>query len=310
MNIINLARLIDGKMLTKPQISSVESFVFTPNEAKLASAFFAKQTDKNTQKIAIGNGAYAIIFTGECEILSDEIAYIRVENLTRAIIELAKYFANEKELKFIRLSPISAQIARISNLNKFGTFLNDDVKENFVKIFSALNKSFVFGENIDLIATNFTQLEKNSDFELLSPQLFNSSFVFDDKIYRNLAISPFFLDEICGLLNFAKQQNFELKFGDLREFRHFEPIFINSKFEILPFGMSEKVLIFESDEMAFEAQIDFLQSYTRDEILIIRDQFELLALQSKEYKYALILGKSSDFGEILHVRNDEFNLFE
>ena len=104
--------------------------------------------------------------------------------------------------------------------------------------------------------------------------------------------------------------NFELKFGDLREFRHFEPIFINSKFEILPFGMSEKVLIFESDEMAFEAQINFLQSYTRDEILIIRDQFELLALQSKEYKYALILGKSSDFGEILHVRNDEFNLFE
>ena len=125
-----------------------------------------------------------------------------------------------------------------------------------------------------------------------------------------MAISPFFLDEICGLLNFAKQQNFELKFGDLREFHHFEPIFINSKFEILPFGMSEKVLIFESDEMAFEAQINFLQSYTRDEILIIRDQFELLALQSKEYKYALILGKSSDFGEILHVRNDEFNLFE
>ena len=111
-------------------------------------------------------------------------------------------------------------------------------------------------------------------------------------------------------MKFAKQQNFELKFGDLREFRHFEPIFINSKFEILPFGMSEKVLIFESDEMAFEAQIDFLQSYTRDEILIIRDRFELLALQSKEYKYALILGKSSDFGEILHVRNDEFNLFE
>ena len=107
MNIINLARLIDGKMLTKPQISSVESFVFTPNEAKLASAFFAKQTDKNTQKIAIGNGAYAIIFTGECEILSDEIAYIRVENLTRAIIELTKYFANENDLILLELIHIS-----------------------------------------------------------------------------------------------------------------------------------------------------------------------------------------------------------
>jgi len=136
-------------MLTKPQISSVESFVFTPSEARLASAFFATQTDKNTQKIAIENGAYAIIFAGKCEILSDEIAYICVENLTRAIIELTKYFANEKELKFICLSPFSAQIACISNLIKFGTFLNDDVRENFVKIFSALNKSFVFSENLD-----------------------------------------------------------------------------------------------------------------------------------------------------------------
>ena len=134
MNIINLARLIDGKMLTKPQISSVESFVFTPSEARLASAFFATQTDKNTQKIAIENGAYAIIFAGKCEILSDEISYICVENLTRAIIELTKYFANEKELKFICLSPFSAQIACISNLIKFGTFLNDDIRENFVKI--------------------------------------------------------------------------------------------------------------------------------------------------------------------------------
>lgn len=309
MNITNLARLIGGEILTKPQVVNVENFALDIAHVGLASAFLSQNASSEELKKAYELGAYAIIFEGECEICSDEIAYIKVKSINFAILALIRYFSNLNDLKFIKITSLQYELIKTTNLSRFVTVLSDDKNENFYKILKASPKSFIMYENAQTIAIKYEILEKSENYELLNNSQFISSFVFMDKIYRNLNISPFFLDEICKILSFCEREKIDIKFQNFKDFPHFIAIFVNKNFEILPFGGSEIALIIEPNAQIFDEISKYLQD--KNDILILDKNANLDEFFAKtpDFRYALINANYDEILEILDRDKPSFSLF-
>lgn len=325
VNILNLSRLINGEILTNPSVSVVENFATQLSQVSPKSAFIA--FDKSEIDDAINRGAYAVIFEGEIVPKNGEIAYIKVADLAACISRIGRYFANLKELKFIEISTISRKILENFSLPKSLILGDKTLQEFFLQIIKSQNGGLILSEDKNLILKFSSQSEKitpNSDFRLLfKGSIFYSSFIFDEHYYPNLYFPRIFLPDLCGILEFLKKNRIEYKFSDLRNLGHFEPIFVDKFFKILPFGASEQVFIFENDREIFKKSAEFLRNEFSQNIVIAvpwNENFDNLQIDFRfsnlsnlrnlsNFHYVLIFGIKDEIYKILDEKDSQKLLF-
>lgn len=304
MNIINLAALIKGKILNSPLISAIEGFCFDINKLKLKDAFISN--NKFEIEIAIKNGAYAIIFEENLEILNDEIAYIKVEKIEFAIKRLIEFYANFKT--FYLVDRIKFEILKTLN-HKSLKIINSNPKEFLLDLLE--NDKFISNE--DLFNLDYKKISDTTKNSFIRTSLFISEIFYHQKHY-NLEFSKIFLPNLYEILDEFK---LEFKISNLKDFRHFEPIFINNLFEIAPFGTTERVVIIESDKYFFEFEQNFLKkldiksvSFKKDDI---KSDFKINSIDEikniKNFHYLLFYSSYKDVFDFLKTNKNNFLLF-
>jgi len=251
MKIETLINLIKGELLNRPFISEVTSFTDDVEDVNRGSCFFSNNIEEI--KLAVKKGAYAIISEKEVEIIDKEIAWILAVSIKRAVFDIFKYENLKTKIYFA--DKMSAHIIKKMNNDKRVVVL-----ENEKSLLKALNKTEKF-----LIATNyefrdiFKNIEKieSLDIELEQISLFKSKFNY---IEINL---PFvYKKHFSKAFNFFEKNN--LKYTLDFEIDRFNPVFINSFFEKVEYGQSEKVLItgIQNDEIFFD-ELNYLIENTR-----------------------------------------------
>ena len=313
-------------MLNNALISGIESFCVTPEDATQKSAFISINSDQKKINQAIENGAFAIIFAKDCEIVNDEIAFIKVDDLEFAIKRLISFFANSH--KFVLLSEIQNDIAKFFSLPKNVIYASNYLDSFLLQVTNAKQNSIFLCEKNEhevLNLPNTVEISPNSNFEILfKNSIFFSNFIFDEIYYSNLNFPYFLLDELCGIVDFLKSNEIKFKIQDLRNLNHFCPIFADSFQKPVPFGSSYHAFIAESDKELFIRAAKFLKSEFDKDIVICgswsKDYGDLVIdyrfnkVQNIEnvtrFRYALIHCNQDELFEVLNSEKQELTLFD
>jgi hypothetical protein len=292
MKIETLVNLIKGELLNRPFISEVTSFTKDVDEVSRGSCFFSNDFDK--VKKAIKNGAYAIVSEKEFEIIDKEIAWIKTESIKRAIFDIFKY--ENIKTKIYYTDKITAHIIKKMNLDKKVIVLENE--ETMLKALNLTEKYLIsFNPEFREIFKNIQQL-KQAQIELEQITLFKSKF---ENIELNL---PFvYKDNFAVALNFFK--NYNLKYTLEFELDRFKPVFINSRFEKVEYGESDRVLIvgIENDECFFK-ELNYLIDNTKYAKTVIVSKYNSEDLKNY-FNFAMIVDM-----EVELYQRTERNLFD
>ena len=327
INIINLARLSGGKLINEPSVSVVEGFAYKSESVKSKFAFIDINGDESEIQKAIELGAYAIIFSGDCEIQNSEIALIKVANLNQALSRLIVFFANSKNHKFVQTSLIQSEILKLFSLPKNIFFLPKNLHEFLVLLTNNDNEKIFFCDNDEMCEKfnlNFLKIIPNPNYQILIlGSIFFSNFIFNEVYYQNLPLPRIFIDDFCGVVEFLEKENLTYKIGDFRNLEHFEPIFVDRFFKICKFGDSYRAFICERDEKLFVRCANFLNSEFSQNIVIvtnwdndingIQPDFRYNKLENlkniKNFHYALVDCDKKSLLDMLNSQNIEKSLF-
>ena len=256
MKIETLANLVKGELLNSPFISEVTSFTMNVDEVIRGSCFFV--TNSEDIKYAIKNGAYAIVSKNYEKIVDNEIAWIKVDSIKDAILEIFKYESLKEKIYFC--NEIEEELIEKMNLNK-----NVIILKNSNDLLKALNINNKFLITSNEKYKSLIKLEElgSKDINLEYVSLFKSK-------YRGIEINlPFVYKEFFArVLNFFNRYN--LKYTLEFELDRFKPIFVDYQFNEVEYGSSERVLIsgIKNDKFLFD-ELNFIIDKTKHAKTII-----------------------------------------
>jgi len=275
VKIETLANLVKGELLNTPFISEVTSFTMDVNGVNRGSCFFV--TNKEDIKYAIKNGAYAIISKDYEDIIDNEIAWIKVDSIKNAILEIFKYESLKEKIYFC--NEIEEELLKKMNLNKNVIILN-----NSNDLLKALNINDKF-----LITSN-KEYKSLIKLEELGSNRINLEYIslFKSK-YNGIEINlPFVYKEFFArVLNFFKK--YDLKYTLDFELDRFKPIFVDYEFNRVEYGSSDRVLIsgIKNDKFLFD-ELNFIIDKTKHAktVIVNEDNKDIL---KKGFNFAVLV---------------------
>jgi len=293
MKIETLTNLIGGELINRPFISEVVHFTNKADEVNRGSCFFA--SNKEDIKKAVENGAYAIILMEDYPIIDREIAWIKVKDFKKAVFNLFKYENLKSKIYFT--DKITSMLIKNMN-NEKNVIVIEDEFEDLLKALN-LNKKYLVTYKKEFLE-NFVNIENiaSKDINLIQKTVFKSFF-------NNHEINmPYVYKE-----NFSKALYFfesnDLKYTIEFELERFKPIFINSNFEEVEYGKSEKVLItgIKNDEFLID-ELNYVIENTKHAKTVLVDKYHKKYLKEK-FNFAVLI----DF-EIELKQREEKGLFD
>ena len=251
MKIETLTNLVRGELLNRPFISEVTFFTDEVEKVSRGSCFFSNSNEEI--KEAVKKGAYAIISENEVKIIDKEIAWILTPSIKQAIFDIFRYENIESKIYFT--DRISADIIKKMSHDKRVIVL-----ENEKYLLKALNTTEKY-----LITTNekFKNVFKDvEEIEYVDINIEQIS-LFKSKINQTEINLPFvYKNNFAKAFNFFEKNN--LKYTLEFNLDRFKPIFVNSFFEKVEYGKSDRVLItgIKNDELFFD-ELNYLIENTR-----------------------------------------------
>ncbi len=315
MRIDNLIKIIDGKLLNIPSVSFIDQIRINVKKIKRADAFLCLNEDDLSE--AVNNGAYAIIFTKDFNIIDNEIAWIKVKNVEKAIIGYLRYKIVQTSLEIFYCDDITFEILKQIKKEKNIIFLDDDLLDNFSKMINAESNSIFISNNRDFLKgvnPDFKSLKESkiNYINLTKYSLFECDFIVDEIYYKNIKIPKIFIHFLNNAINFLKANNIAYTITNFCLRNHFEPIFVDKNLNIKEFGTTNKVLIVEKNYNLIKNEIEYLKSYAKYaksclllpkgvflnnsflDILIYNNLYDIFKIKEKDYNFFLILQKEKD----------------
>ncbi len=321
MTFDNLLGLTRGEFLVKPSISSFENFCFDADKIQRGDLFIAFDKSDSALQTAIENGAYGILCDEELNILDKEIAWIKVQNINMALFRLMRFESSYKKLIFVYVSFLQENILNSMSLPKNAIILKKSTLKAFNQIMKAKDDTFIFCSD-DLYLQKiapvheciFTQrntaVQKNGS-------IFESSFIFENRYYNKIPISPIFIPSLCGILSFLHKYNIEFDLQNFKPILNFDPIFVDTSISPRNFGDTRRALIVEYDQDLFEFEAKRLfkilapntlltckpiKSKSKLEVnFLYKHEQNLKELHAYNFRYALILGDKEKILQALSI---------
>lgn len=327
MNIENLRRLINAEFLNKPSVSSVVNFAFEAKNIRQGYAYIAMNATESDIKEAVKNGAYAVLIEDDFEVIDNEVAFIKVNSLSTALMRLMRFESSYKALKFYSVNSVQKAILRRISLSKNASVLPSEIEELFLKIIQANKNDIFFCDDLKILSkiapfydTVWTDMNAQS---LNQGSIFFTTIICDGVYYQNLNIPKVFKGFLSGLIRCLNQNEITFKINDLRTIQHFEPIFVDRNFKITPFGASFRAFIVENDDELFETEANFLRRNFSEGIEICAPQSfngstkltfkfdDLSELKNlPNFRYALVKCDKSELEAMLNKTESEAGLFD
>ena len=245
MTIEDILNLTEGTLRNQPAVQAIEGATTFPSKIDQGDLFFA--VNPEDIPTALSNGAYAIVHEGEVPITDDEVAWIGVESVQNAAFRLLRYVLLKKEAEFVYLQPHEISFVRQILTHRGNiTFLSDAWHKAFEQVLNGEGYLFVSSDEALLtdIKPDFGCLETEANGYAVSDTLFRSTFRVGKYVYQDREIAPFHLPYLLRAIAFCDAHALPYAIDKVHYTRHFLPVFVNGKFEVVPKGSSDRVLIF------------------------------------------------------------------
>ena len=306
MKISSIVDIVDGELLNSPSISFINNISSDANKVKTSDMFIAKNIED--LKIALQNGAYAVIFEKDFEVIDNEIAFIKVKNLELALLKIARYklstlkiksyFCTDETFDMLKLyqNNHTKPIFLISkNIEKAFKFI-DDIKDGDILI--SKNKKLL--ESIYPDSKEFEKkLDENSIKNLIKHSLFELSFSYKDIYFSKLRLSKIYLNSFLNIYDFFKGN---IDISKLKLYSNFKAIFIDKDFQPIESGKSDSFIICQTNKNLIPIEIAYLKNEFRYAKTIFVSKYKISFLDEKEQ---IIINNIEDLKNIL--KNLKFN---
>ena len=306
MKISSIVDIVDGELLNSPSISFINNISSDANKVKTSDMFIAKNIED--LKIALQNGAYAVIFEKDFEVIDNEIAFIKVKNLELALLKIIRYklstlkiksyFCTDETFDMLKLyqNNHTKPIFLISkNIEKAFKFI-DDIKDGDILI--SKNKKLL--ESIYPDSKEFEKkLDENSIKNLIKHSLFELSFSYKDIYFSKLRLSKIYLNSFLNIYDFFKGN---IDISKLKLYSNFKAIFIDKDFQPIESGKSDSFIICQTNKNLIPIEIAYLKNEFRYAKTIFVSKYKISFLDEKEQ---IIMNNIEDLKNIL--KNLKFN---
>lgn len=306
MKISSIVDIVDGELLNSPSISFINNISSDANKVKTSDMFIAKNIED--LKIALQNGAYAVIFEKDFEVIDNEIAFIKVKNLELALLKIVRYklstlkiksyFCTDETFDMLKLyqNNHTKPIFLISkNIEKAFKFI-DDIKDGDILI--SKNKKLL--ESIYPDSKEFEKkLDENSIKNLIKHSLFELSFSYKDIYFSKLRLSKIYLNSFLNIYDFFKGN---IDISKLKLYSNFKAIFIDKDFQPIESGKSDSFIICQINKNLIPIEITYLKNEFRYAKTIFVSKYKISFLDEKEQ---IIINNIEDLKNIL--KNLKFN---
>ena len=306
MKISSIVDIVDGELLNSPSISFINNISSDANKVKTSDMFIAKNIED--LKIALQNGAYAVIFEKDFEVIDNEIAFIKVKNLELALLKIVRYklstlkiksyFCTDETFDMLKLyqNNHTKPIFLISkNIEKVFKFI-DDIKDGDILI--SKNKKL-----LEDIYPNSKKFEKKIDQKniknLIKHSLFELSFSYKDIYFSKLRLSKIYLNSFLNIYDFFKGN---IDISKLKLYSNFKAIFIDKDFQPIESGKSDSFIICQTNKNLIPIEITYLKNEFRYAKTIFVSKYKISFLDEKEQ---IIINNIEDLKNIL--KNLKFN---
>ena len=306
MKISSIVDIVDGELLNSPSISFINNISSDANKVKTSDMFIAKNIED--LKIALQNGAYAVIFEKDFEVIDNEIAFIKVKNLELALLKIVRYklstlkiesyFCTDETFDMLKLyqNNHTKPIFLISkNIEKAFKFI-DDIKDGDILI--SKNKKLL--ESIYPDSKDFEKkLDENNIKNLIKHSLFELSFSYKDIYFSKLRLSKIYLNSFLNIYDFFKGN---IDISKLKLYSNFKAIFIDKDFQPIESGKSDSFIICQTNKNLIPIEITYLKNEFKYAKTIFVSKYEISFLDEKEQ---IIINNIEDLKNIL--KNLKFN---
>lgn len=306
MKISSIVDIVDGELLNSPSISFINNISSDANKVKTSDMFITKNIED--LKIALQNGAYAVIFEKDFEVIDNEIAFIKVKNLELALLKIVRYklstlkiksyFCTDETFDMLKLyqNNHTKPIFLISkNIEKAFKFI-DDIKDGDILI--SKNKKLL--ESIYPDSKEFEKkLDENSIKNLIKHSLFELSFSYKDIYFSKLRLSKIYLNSFLNIYDFFKGN---IDISKLKLYSNFKAIFIDKDFQPIESGKSDSFIICQTNKNLIPIEITYLKNEFRYAKTIFISKYKISFLDEKEQ---IIINNIEDLKNIL--KNLKFN---
>jgi ferrochelatase len=318
MRIESLARIIDGELLNFPSITYIDQLKTDAKKIKRADAYICK--NNVDVKNAIDNGAYAIISEKRVSIIDDEIAWITVDSIEKALVRYLRYKTIQLESRFFLCDDITYEILKSISISKDILFLNDDLFENFSTVVNASdNAIFVCKDkktanDIYPAYLSIDEAKKNL-FKVVKHSIFLTDFIYKEKYYHDVKIPYIFTSQLNKSIKFLEKFSLDFSLENLSLDRHFNPIFVDNAFHIHDFGQTSRVLIEETSESHIEKELDYLMKYAKYAKLSLFvprgfiGDFEGIDINRYDSFYDIINTNKQDYNFFLILNKEKKDIF-
>lgn len=334
MNLQNLTALVEGNLTNSPSITAFDDVSFEASKVRRGNLFVALKHEDI--ELAILNGAYGILFEKPTQITDQEIAWIKVASIDRALLRLLRFHIIEKSPQVFSCDQISLKLAAQILTPNTLVVLDKPLREHIQELWRLEENQFILFSPKLIDASLFVDAKvisavQSSTMNIVEQTLFETSFIYDDTYYERQLLSPFFIPYLEGVLQFFKQNSLVYQLRNFTPIEHFQAVFTNIHFQVKEFGKSDKVLIFEPDFDLIKAQIKFLKQQAnwakliylipasrRDELQESEDVFVyespwdiMQLLKEKQYHFALIAEQTAEIlnSNVFDLRIKQPSLF-
>ncbi|WP_066346248.1 peptidoglycan synthetase [Aliarcobacter cryaerophilus] len=306
MKISSIIDIVDGELLNSPSISFINNISSDAKKVKTSDMFIAKNIED--LKIALQNGAYAVIFEKDFEVIDNEIAFIKVKNLELALLKIVRYklstlkiesyFCTDETFDMLKLyqnNHIKPIFLISKNIEKAFKFI-DDIKDGDILI--SKNKKLL--ESIYPDSKEFEKkLDENSIKNLIKHSLFELSFSYKDIYFSKLRLSKIYLNSFLNIYDFFKGN---IDISKLKLYSNFKAIFIDKDFQPIESGKSDSFIICQTNKNLIPIEIAYLKNEFRYAKTIFVSKYKISFLDEKEQ---IIINNIEDLKNIL--KNLKFN---
>jgi len=298
----SIVRISGGVLLNTPSVNSIEDIKISSKSVKRGDLFIDINSSNEEIEEAVENGAYCIL-TGLIPKISDEeIAWVSVKKLEKSLIKLARFYATQKNFKFIPLLDVQYSLAKSLHIEERAKLLSNIPSEALIQILKSEKKALFFvvqSSFIESVDPTIKQLPTTiKPDQIFEYGIFHTSFVYKERFIKDIRLSSFFIPYLCSLIEYLDNLKVKFKIENFNNFEHFYPQFVTSRLEKSDFGSTRRVIIFESNFELYKKELEYL--YKRvDKKLIIKNIEEL---KNREFRYALIHGKKEKFEELIEEK--------
>jgi ferrochelatase len=314
VQIRTLEGIFEGELLNSPSISFITQIQTISKKVNEGDLLISNNLDDI--KIAIKNGAYAIVFDSSLIDISidKEIAWIRVDDIFHATTKLTRFLLSAQELKSYYCDDILFELINVITTNKKNIkLLSGNIIEDF-EIIKTITLDDIIIHTDKNYMTSLIPMTKAIDTKenfgiknLTIHSLFKTSFSYNNYFFDNIRLPYLYINQFLSLIEFIKLNqkiNTSIDINLLKNIKYLSPIFIDSYYKAVDFGKSNRFIICNSNNNLLDLEINFLKSqYEFAKIDIIKDyknDEDLIKIIKKSIFNALyIVGKSRNDMEVI-----------